>query len=288
VDVYPDVRWEEALTTVAPVYRWIKHERAEPIVEWPVDGWLTFRYLLGSAYHKRLSMNGTSGFDPPVYAQMSWGWYNKKYPRVLDVVEKNGGGLLVFHAHWMNDADRARAIRAVKQGLLSGRLKYLRRFDHGVEGDFVFAITRNLPNAEQLREPERPNGAAMFPQQTLDAFLDGRPTYNEGTFGRMEQPGGDFKGPLRVSGWAISSVGVAEVRVLLDNGRHTYTATRLKRPDITEKYPWYFEYDSGYELVIPERPRGVPRKTDVQVEIVDGNGHRTRLDDQVFEWGEGD
>ena len=283
-DVFPTVQWEQAVTTVPAVYRWIKRERVQPIVEWPVDNWLAFRYLLGSAHHRQQLMNGSSGFAPPVYASMQHAWEKKRYAPALDVAEKYGAAVLVFHAHWMDDMERAAARAVIERGLESGRLAYLRRFDHGVEGDFVFAVTRNLRDSARLRDPEVPDGSGRFPAQVLAEFLRGRPASNNGPFGRMESPGGDVRGPLRVSGWAISPQGIAEVRVLLDGGRYVYAATRSKRPDITSMYPWYYEYDSGFEAVIPRRPRGVPAKTDVQVEIVDGGGQRTRLDDLLFTW----
>jgi hypothetical protein len=118
----------------------------------------------------------------------------------------------------------------------------------------------------------------------LASFLDGKPTYSNLTIGRMESPGWEVTGPLRVSGWAISPRGIAEVRVLLDEGRHRYLATRTRRPEITALYPWYYQYDNGFELVIPERPRGVRERTDVQVEIVDGEGFVSRFDAQLFRW----
>jgi hypothetical protein len=72
--------------------------------------------------------------------------------------------------------------------------------------------------------------------------------------------------------------------VLLADGRYRFEATRTKRPDITHRYSWYFEQDPGFDVVLPERPFRVPRQTDVQIEIIDGAGNRTRLEDQLFTW----
>jgi hypothetical protein len=41
---------------------------------------------------------------------------------------------------------------------------------------------------------------------------------------------------------------------------------------------------AGFTLTLPRRPHGIPKYTDVQVEIVDGSGARTRLPDQFIEW----
>jgi hypothetical protein len=282
IDVLPTIQWEQALPEVAPVYRFVKHERVQPVMEWPVDNWLAFRYLLGSTYHRVMLMNGSSGWEGPLYRLMRIDWDEQKYAHSFELAEANGARLLIVHAHWLKDPERVRA--ALKQAVDAKRIAYLRRFDHGVEGDFVFAVTRNFPGWQRLRAAELPDGAGQLPDQQLAAFLSGQPTYSNTTFGRMETPEWFATGPLRVSGWTISPRGVRHVYVLLDEGRYRYEALRTKRPDITSRFAWYFEYDPGFELVIPKRPWNVPRGTDVQVEVIDGAGLRTRFDDQAFTW----
>lgn len=282
VDVLPLIQWEQALTDVAPVYRFLKRERVGPVMEWPVDNWLAFRYLLGSTHHRVMLMNGSSGWEGPLYRLMRIAWDEYEYAKSFDLAEANGARLLIVHAHWLKDPGQVR--RALKEIADAKRIAFLRRLDHGVEGDFVFAITRNFPDWQRLRAPETPDGAGQLPDQVLAAFLNNEPTYNNTTFGRMETPEWTAKGPLRVSGWTISPRGVRHVYVYIDEGSRRYEAVRTKRPDITRKFSWYFEQDPGFELVIPKRPRGVPRWTDVQVEIIDGAGNRTRLEDQVLTW----
>jgi hypothetical protein len=72
--------------------------------------------------------------------------------------------------------------------------------------------------------------------------------------------------------------------VLLEEGRHRFEAIRVPRPDISQRYGWYYEDHPGFMLELPKRPRGVDLRTDVQIEIVDGMGRATRLEDQYVEW----
>jgi hypothetical protein len=286
VDVLPVIQWEQAVSAVSPAARFMKRAGVQPVVEWPVDNRLAFRYLLDSTHHRLMLMNGTSGWEGPVYRLMRIAWDEGNLSRALELAEANGARLLVVHAHWLKPADAPNVRATLRQAVDAGRIAFLRRFDHGVEGDFLFAVTRNDPGWQRLRAPEVPDGAGQLPAQVLAALLAGEPTYSNTSFGRMETPEGSAKGPLRVSGWTISPRGVRHVYVLLDAGRHRFEATRTKRPEITRKYSWYFEQDPGFELVLPKRPGGVPRLTDVQIEIVDGAENRTRLDDQTFAWEE--
>ena len=48
--------------------------------------------------------------------------------------------------------------------------------------------------------------------------------------------------------------------------------------------PWYPVDKPRFHRELTSRPPGVRPSTDVQVEIVDGRGGRTRLDDRWIEW----
>ena len=62
-------------------------------------------------------------------------------------------------------------------------------------------------------------------------------------------------------------------------------AARFARADFSQHFPWYPQSPRpAFSLLIPKRPKDVWRYTDVQVEIVDGRGERTLLDDRWIEW----
>jgi hypothetical protein len=281
-DVMPVIRWESAPDRLPPVYRWIARNRTGPLVEWPIEHGPTFRYLLGAAVHRVPLLNGTSGFEPPEHRGLREAWEQKRFDDLLAQEEKLGAKLLIVHAHWIP----AEARGALRNALAQGRLQYLQRFDHAIEGDFVFAIPRNFPQWASLRAPDAPNGAGHFPRQTLERFLNGQPTHSDTPFGVVDWPHWDstVQGPLTISGWVVAPAHPRHVYVYLDDRRHRFEANRVARPDVNATYGWYYNDKPGYTVTIPARPRGVRRQTDLQVEVVDSTGRVTRLDDIFFNW----
>jgi hypothetical protein len=284
VDVIPTIQWEHALSQTTPLYRWLAQKETAPIVELPVDPWYTFRYLLGHTIHRMPTMNGTSGFEPPAHRDLRVAWEKREFEKVLELVEQNGAKLFIVHAHWIPGEHQAPLREFLRNAVTSGRLMFLQRFDHNVEGDFVFAIKRNYPDAPP--PVDLPDPAGLLPRQMLERFFRGETTHTNTTFGALEQPGWDavVKGPLTVNGWMLSPHGTRHVWVLLEDGRYRFEATRVERPDLQTRYGWHYDAKPGFTVTIPARPRGVPRKTDVQVEAEDGAGRRTRLEDVLFIW----
>ncbi|HEV7765999.1 MAG TPA: hypothetical protein VGQ76_13425 [Thermoanaerobaculia bacterium] len=283
VDVWPTVQWEHALSQNTPLYRWLAQKKIAPIVELPVDPWYTFRYLLGHTIHRLPTLNGTSGFEPPMHRELHTSWEKREFDRLLQIVEQNGAKLFIVHAHWV-PAEHQQPLREfLRNSVASGRLQFVQRFDHGVDGDFVFAVASNFRGEAP---PEVPDPAGLMPQQMLERFYRGDSTHTNTTFGVLDQPTWDavVKGPLTVSGWVLSPHGTRHVWVLLDDGRHRFEATRVPRPDLQARYGWYYDAKPGFTITLPARPKGMPRKTDVQIEAEDGVGRRTRLDDVLFIW----
>lgn len=284
LDVTPTVQWEHALSQNTPLVRWLAKEKISPIVEVPVEPWLTFRYLLGQTIHRQPTMNGTSGFEPPTHRDLKVAWEKREFDKMLGIAEENGAKLFIVHAHWL-PPDTQQPLRDFLRGTVdTGRLRFLQRFDHGVEGDFLFAVTRNHPQAPPPADVPDPQG--LMPRQMLDRFFRNETTHTNTTFGVLEQPTWDAvaQGPLTVTGWALSPHGTRHVWILLDDGRHRFEASRVPRADIQARYGWYYDKAPGFTVTIPSRPPRVPRKTDIQIEIEDGVGRRTRLDDVLFVW----
>lgn len=282
IDVMPVIRWESAPDRTPAVYRWLAKQQTGPVIEWPVEHGATFQYLLGAAVHRVPLLNGTSGFEPPEHRGLREAWEQKRYDDLLAQSEKYGAKILIVHAHRVPPETR----EAIRKALAEGRLQYLQRFDHAIEGDFVFAIARNFPQWASLRAPDVPNGAGHFPRQTLERFLNGQPTHSDSTFGVLDWPqwNATVDGPLNVSGWAIASTHVRNVYVCIADRQYRFEATRVARPDVNATYGWYYNDKPGFVLTIPSRPRGVRPQTDIQIEVVDGSGRVTRFDDVFFTW----
>ena len=99
-----------------------------------------------------------------------------------------------------------------------------------------------------------------------DAIAIGR-----STTGTLEEPPPNayFRYKARFAGSATSPYGVRRVNLLFDNGGVRVPATLA---------------GSSFVADFTQRPSNIRRDTDVQVEIIDGSGARTRLPDRVIEW----
>ncbi|MDQ3282568.1 MAG: hypothetical protein M3Q69_14300 [Acidobacteriota bacterium] len=285
VDVMPRLRWESAPASIPRLYSWVKKTNAGPMLELPIEWGPTYRYLLGSRLHRTPILNGVSGFEPPEHRSLREAWETNRFDDLFAAAQTHGAKLLVVHGHWLDGSHREPLVHALRAALADGRIAFLQRFDHGIEGDYVFALKQNMPQWAALRAPEAPNGAGWLPEQTLERFFNNQPMHNDTPFGALEAPQWDanVKGSLQVNGWAISPNGVRHIYLHFDDRRYRVEATRIARPDVSSLYGWYYESLPGFTATIPDRP-GRHKATDVQVEIVDRNGRSTWLDDVFFNW----
>lgn len=278
IDINFRVRWEQVNEMPGQADIWLRdHGRSAggSTLQLPMNKYATmFLYMLGATVHHAPIMNGTSGFEPPVHRKLremeDAATYNDEF---LDTIERNGGALVLVHADWLGH-DGPLVSAWLNKNLQNGRLQFVRRFDHDVFGDWLFAVTRNA----KIR------GVGSDPN--LDRFLHGEPTYNAITFGRMDRPrDGDVDKTLTVTGWALSPYGIRSATVLLDAARVRIPAKLTPRDDISRTWPWYPRCPNpAFTAIIPKRPPGVHPFADVQVEIVDGRGVATRFRDQTIEW----
>jgi hypothetical protein len=287
LDVWPRIKWEMAVPEPAPVYKWLAAVKRGPVLELPMSGFgVQYLYMLANTAHHMPIYDGLSGFEPPVArALRDAGEKHAFNDAYLDVVERTGGRLIIVHADWL--VDQVPSLFAfLRRHLATGRIGFVRRFDHGLNGDWVFAVTRNMPDWQTLRAPDERDGAGFLPAENLQRLLSHQPTYTASTFGVVESPRNvtDIDGTMHLSGWAMSPHGIARVRVLIDAGRRVYDAELHARPDVSAAFPWYPETKTPWFTLDINRPRGVNRETDVQVEVIDGRGKATRFPDLVVWW----
>lgn len=270
VDVWARIRWEHAVREPSPFDRWLSASHAGPLIELPLRNDLEYLYMFGAASHDVLLFNGISGFEPPLHRRLRT---EPLGDATFDLLEKNGCRLVLIHIDSFNPLPGI-AFDWIRRGLGEGRLVFVRRFDHETNGDWLFALRR---------------GPRSVPNEELQRLLDGKPTYNHTTFGRIDQPryNATITGPLDVSGWALSPAGISKVDVLIDNGRVHVVASQAPNAQISGMYPMYPKTTlPSFSAHIEHRPPGVPEKTDVQVSIVDGAGHITRMPDLLITWRE--
>ena len=282
IDLWPRIRWEYAVPSVAPVYRWLEQERVAPLIELPTSGnGIEFQYLLGSMAHHLPQFNGIEpNVSSPAYralrAKSDAGEYDDEF---VSLLENNGCKLVIVHAHalaareWLSQYAR--------------RLPFVRRFDHEIGGDYVFAVARNLPGWQRLRAPDVPDGAGLMPRQELARMLANQTTHSDAimTFVDSPQQREEIHGALKVRGWTLSPFGIRRVTALINGGEVRVDAAMHKRDDVKALYHWYyFVEEPGFEVTLPARPDGVPRATDVQIEVEDSAGRVMRSEDLLIDW----
>lgn len=284
------VRWYFFDTKTPAVHQWLA---AAPVsggvLELPIEqnGWGEYIALFRQISHRKPILNGISGYPTKLHSRIKVAMKEPVVPEdLLDDLERAGCGLIVIHNEMWDTEPHVRAW--LRQGIASGRLAFVRRFDHGVGGDWVFALTKVEKDAAALRAPELPDPAGRTPSENARIFLEenGR-TYNASTFAWLDTPKFNYeiKGELVVSGWAMSPYGVKDVRLVFGNGAVTLPAERFAWPRLHELMPWYPKTDlPGFKAVIPTRPDGLYLDTDLQVEIVDGRGEVIALDHLLLQW----
>jgi hypothetical protein len=202
---------------------------------------------------------------------------------LLALLERNGARLIVVHAHSFNAARREWLARMLQ----TGRLAFVRSFDHEVGGDFVFVVTKNLRDWQRLRGPDVPDGAGHMPDQRLARMLRGETIHSHAIMAHIETPSyrETVNGVLRVRGWTLSPFSIRRVTVRIHGGRVKIDAPLVAREDVKAVYGWYyFVPNPGFDIFVPTRPDNVPRETDVQVEVEDFEGRVMRTQDVLIEW----
>ncbi len=289
-DVLPIIRWEHALEVTDPAYAWMRDAKfTGGTLELPAsEGIAQFLYQFGATIHHKPLMNGTSGFEPPLHVKIKEMAQQKTIPDgFLPLLASNDCHFILVHDDWLRGATEPTHEWLTRE-MAANRLGFIRRFDHRGGGDYLFAVTQNVPGWRDLRTPDKRDGARFTDDQELQRALHGAATYMGRSFGVVDTPHGEdvINGPLTVSGWALSPNGIANVDVLLHDGMYRFHTTPTSRIDVQTRFPWYPRvHNAGFTITFPKkRPRGVPRWTDVQVEIIDRKGGRARLPDVVIDW----
>jgi hypothetical protein len=279
------IRWHLANPEPPAVYRWLANAPISgAILELPMDR--AYSYLLRATAHHKPLVNGFSGFEPKIHADLVRMTASDPIDRRLySRLQRIGCSIIVVHNDALTTPNPIR--NWIGDELARGRLTFLRKFDQPLGGDWVFALTANEKNIAKLRGPATVDRAGRTPEENLALFLENRPVYIEGTFGVLDFPkhGDGVRGAMAVSGWALSSSSVREVNLLFENGRVTIPAERFESPRVREFYPWYGSSGpSGFRRLFLQRPKRVSIDTDLQVEIVEQSGRRVRLDQIEFRW----
>ncbi|HVT44975.1 MAG TPA: DUF4214 domain-containing protein [Thermoanaerobaculia bacterium] len=287
------LRWYLALPDPPPVYRWLATIPIEgALLELPIsEGESEHTYLWRSTVHRKPLINGVASFTPRAHEELIEKLHEEEIgPDVIERLESRSVSLIVVHADRL--AKNRAAVRAwLQREIARGRLAFIRRFDHDLTGDYVFAVVKNEPKALLWRPPDLADPSGRTPLQNAEVFLAGGGfTWNEEPFGMLDspRPWEDVRGPLEVSGWVVSPEGVASVNLRFANGRLVVPAELVPRGDVDALFPWYASTPAaGFRRTFETIPPEIDGDTDLQVEIVMPDGRSRRLEDVWFRWREG-
>ena len=240
-------------TDEPPVYRYLAQSGRGAILELPMgyDDSL-IAYLFRSTIHHR-----------PVVREPKLAVMFERRPidfAVLDALGASGVTTIVVHNDEIVGTKAALVRDFLFRAVEAGRLKYVARFDRGVEGDYVFELGRG--DAKPFFGPQ--------PLSRPVAYLD------------EPQEGAELRGLVRVSGWALAPDGIKRVRVYVDNHDEHVDAQLFPRLDVGALYPWHDATKAGFTIDIPRRKR--EGKIDVEVEVMDSRGRIVRLPQRWFVW----
>ena len=264
------IRWFLENPEPPPVYRWIAGlTMHRAIVELPMESSDSeYIYMFRATAHHHRIVNGISGFAPPIY--LSLVDLAKQRPISDELAYKlrgAGAELAIVHGDGTTQEWRDWLRRQIERGSMA----FVRRFDDGISGDWVFTFF--------------PSPARKWPPE-LQAFLRGDATYNASTFGSLDfpQPAEIVRTPL-FSGFALSPWGIREVNLLIENGTVRLPTHLHADAGVSSRFPWYPRTPHPrFVQLVTKRPPGVHFGTDVQVEIIDGRGVRTLLEDRWISW----
>ena len=260
-------RWWCTTPEVPEVYRWLRTQQG-PIAELPMDAANNYNYLRFATEHHLKMVNAPSiSFVPPRIVELQRKWIDAaQRTALIEDLRAMGVRLVIVHGDSVPAGER----QWLREAIDRGQLAFIRRFEHGVEGDWVFTLGKSTVHDAQL-----------------DRYLRGQYSYNESTFGVMDDPKPfTLVGNNAIfSGWALSPWGVREVNVLFENGGVRYPATLRAEPALNAEIPWYDATTRPRWIAqFPRRPWNVGFDSDVQIEIVDGRGERTLLEGRWFWW----
>jgi hypothetical protein len=115
------------------------------IVELPSEADLARHfYMLRAADHQRPLVNATSTFISPITDQINQATRAKIDPVFMDFLEQIPTSYLVIHNDRMAPEGQAASERFVKRAVMSGRLRFVNRFDGSAD---LYAVVKNEPGA---------------------------------------------------------------------------------------------------------------------------------------------
>ena len=282
------IRWYMVPLETRGLYSWLAQQHLQGgVLELPMKQGSAYEYMWRATSHHQPLLNGVSSYLPADYEALSGAYDTTPIPDDFTAaLIRHRCSLVLVHEGGLRE--RSADVRAwVLRETSSGRLAFVRRFDAGTRGDYVFAVTDVEAHADRLRAPAIADPAGRTPAQNADIFMrTGDWTYSGDAFALVEHgPARVVHGRLQVSGWALSPNGIRSVNLRFANGRIVVRATLHPPGDISATLPWYPRVTTpGFAAVMEKPLSGIDGPTDLQIEFIDGDGKRRRNPPYWFRW----
>jgi hypothetical protein len=240
------IRWYMAVLEIPPVEQWVVKNRPRALLELPMSPNSEYAVMLHSTAHHRPIVNGISGFVPPEHErilELARTWSDQ----LIGELRRIGVSHIIVHADALGPVGRA--------WLQTSQLSFIKRFDAGLFGDWLFALNGTARPSPRLE--------LVCPESIAGGLFTPRPE-------SAVTPNTIFDGV------ALSPYGIREVNLLVNNG-----SIRLKTELPTKSRDCK---PVRFTARFDKRPKGVWEATDVQPEIIDGRGKRVLLEDRWISW----
>ena len=234
------------------VDRWLARTTlAGGIVEWPLGNWFDQDYEFRSTAHWKPLVNGSSGFAPRSYEELSATLEKRPIPEaVWEMLDRKKATLLLFHPGVGEGETPAAYSRAVREAVVAGRLRPARSFAHGKHRDIVFAFAAR-PEPALAADPEA--------DATRRAVEELGSSSQKPPFGYLDVPaeGATISPGTRAFGWALDDSGIASVQFSLDGGAPHDASLGEPHAGVAEAYPGFPGLDKpGFSFSLPAMTPG--------------------------------
>jgi hypothetical protein len=242
------------------------------VVEWPLGNWFDQEYEFRSTGHWKPILNGSSGFMPRSYEELTAALEKRPIPdAVWEMLAERKAAFLLFHPGQGEGDAPVAYVEAVRRGVAGQRLQPVRSFPHGDHRDLVFRFPAG-PAAPPTTDPD---------SETVRQELRRMESLLNPPFGFLDAPreGETVASGAWAFGWALDDSGVAAVLVSAEGGPATPAVIGQPHPGVAPVYPSYPDADrAGFGVSLPALPAGPHTVT---VTIVGKDGGKTELRRQI-------